>query len=191
LPEVESVPQAVERARQQIHDGADGIKIFAGSIQSESVLVMPLDIATAIVAEAHRAGKPVFAHPSNNEGIEVALKSGVDVLAHTAPMSGPWTSDLVQRIKAAHMALIPTLTLFEVEGKKFGETPKETAETIRVASQQLKSYSDAGGVAIQRLRPIFPKIRRGTTGERNHGEERKRQEQRERQKQRERQGALP
>jgi len=145
LPEVESVPQAVERVRQQIHDGADCIKIFAGSIQSESVLVMPLDIATAIVAEAHRAGKPVFAHPSNNEGIEVALKSGVDVLAHTAPMSGPWTSDLVQRIKAAHMALIPTLTLFEVEGKKFGETPEETAETIRVASQQLKSYSDAGG----------------------------------------------
>jgi imidazolonepropionase-like amidohydrolase len=145
LPEVDSPAQAVERVRQQIHDGADGIKIFAGSIQPHGVLVMPLDFATAIVAEAHRAGRPVFAHPSNNEGIEVALKSGVDVLAHTAPMSGPWTSDLVQRIKAAHMALIPTLTLFEVEGKKFGETHEENAETIRVASQQLKSYSDAGG----------------------------------------------
>jgi imidazolonepropionase-like amidohydrolase len=43
------------------------------------------------------------------------------------------------------MALIPTLTLFEVEYKKFGGTPEEIAETIRVASQQLKSYSDAGG----------------------------------------------
>jgi len=145
LPEDVSPAQAAERVRLQIHNGADGIKIFAGSIQSSSVLVMPLDFAIAIVAEAHRAGKPVFAHPSNTEGIEVALKSGVDILAHTAPMGGTWTPDLVQGIKVAHMALIPTLTLFEVEYKKFGGTPEEIADTIRVASQQVKSYSDAGG----------------------------------------------
>jgi len=145
LAEDDSRAQAAERVRRQIQNGAYGVKIFAGSIQSQSVLVMPLDFANAIVAEAHRAGKPVFAHPSNTEGIEVALKSGVDILAHTAPMSGPWTPDLVQRIKAARIALVPTLTLFEVEYKKFGGTPEEVAETIRVASQQLKSYSDAGG----------------------------------------------
>jgi imidazolonepropionase-like amidohydrolase len=145
LPEDDSPAQAAERVRRQIQNGANGVKIFAGSIQSGSVLMMPLDLATAIVAEAHRAGKPVFAHPSNNEGVEIAVKSGVDILAHTAPMSGPWTPDFVQRIKAAHTALIPTLTLFEVEYKKFGGTPEEIAETIRVASQQLKSYSDAGG----------------------------------------------
>jgi imidazolonepropionase-like amidohydrolase len=145
LPEDDSPAQAAERVRRQIQNGADGIKIFAGSIQSGSVLIMPLDLATAIVAEAHRAGKPVFAHPSNTEGIELALKSGADILAHTAPMSGSWTPDLVQRIKAVHIGLIPTLTLFEEEYKKFGGTPEEIAETIRVASQQLKSYSDAGG----------------------------------------------
>jgi imidazolonepropionase-like amidohydrolase len=143
--EVDSVPQAVERVRLQVRNGADGIKIFAGSIQSDGVLIMPLDVATTIVAEAHRSGKPVFAHPSNTEGIEVALKSGVDILAHTAPMAGPWTPAFAERLKAAHMALIPTLTLFDVEGKKFGETPEETAETISLAVQQLKTYSDAGG----------------------------------------------
>jgi imidazolonepropionase-like amidohydrolase len=120
IPEVETVAQAVKRVRQQIHDGADGIKIFAGSIEPEGVLIMSLDVASAIVAEAHRDGKPVFAHPSNNEGIDLALKSGVDILAHTTPMSGPWTPDQVQRLRAANIALIPTLTLFEVEAKKFG-----------------------------------------------------------------------
>ena len=145
LPEAQSVPQAVQRVDQQIRDGADGIKIFAGSIEHGGVLIMPMDLATAIVAEAHRAGKPVFAHPSNTEGINVSLKSGVDILAHAAPMSGPWTPDLVQRIKAANMALIPTLTLFEVEAKKFGESPEDAANDMRYASQQLKSYSDAGG----------------------------------------------
>jgi imidazolonepropionase-like amidohydrolase len=139
------VEQAVKRVHQQIYDGADGIKIFAGSIESGGVLIMPLDVASAIVAEAHRAGKPVFAHPSNNEGIDLALKSGVDILAHTTPMSGAWTPDLVQRIRAANMALIPTLTLFEVEAKKFGESAEDAANDMRYASQQLKSYSDAGG----------------------------------------------
>ena len=43
------------------------------------------------------------------------------------------------------MALIPTLTLFEVEAKKFGESPEDAANDMRYASQQLKSYSEAGG----------------------------------------------
>jgi len=101
IPEIESNTQAAERVRQQIRDGADGIKIFAGSVEADSILIMPLDLAKAIVAEAHRAGKPVFAHPSNQEGIEVALQSGVDILAHTTPSGGPWSSSLVERLKAA------------------------------------------------------------------------------------------
>jgi hypothetical protein len=82
----------VARLRQQLRDGADGVKIFAGAILPGRVLPMPLDIAKALVAEAHRAGKPAFAHPSNLEGIEIALQSGVDILAHTAGMSGPWAA---------------------------------------------------------------------------------------------------
>jgi imidazolonepropionase-like amidohydrolase len=80
--EVQSTPQALERVRQQISNGADGIKIFAGAFTVAGVLPMSTDLAKAIVSEAHRAGKPVFAHPSNAEGIEVAIQSGVDVLAH-------------------------------------------------------------------------------------------------------------
>ena len=143
--EVQSTPQAVERVRRQIRDGADGIKIFAGAITAEGVLPMPPDLAKAIVSEAHRAGKPVFAHPSNTEGPEVAIQSGVDVLAHTAPMSGDWTPAFVARLKAAHLALIPTLTLFDVEAKKAGVSAEENELWIKQAAQELKAYSDAGG----------------------------------------------
>jgi len=62
IPEVESTAQARGRVPQQIHDGADGIKIFANSIEQDGILTMPLDLAKAIVEEAHHAGKPVFAH---------------------------------------------------------------------------------------------------------------------------------
>lgn len=144
MPEVESSAQGVERVRQQIHDGADGIKIFAGSVEQNSILIMPLDLAKAIVAEAHRAGRPVFAHPSNQEGIEVALQSGVDILAHTTPSGGPWNSSLVERLKAAHVALIPTLTLWHVESRN--APPEEFEKGMdSVVLPQLRAYSEAGG----------------------------------------------
>jgi imidazolonepropionase-like amidohydrolase len=142
---VQSTPQALERVRQQIRDGADGIKIFAGSITADGVLPMPTDLAKAIVSEAHRAGKPVFAHPSNAAGLEVAIQSGADILAHTAPMSGDWTQPFVERLKAAHLALIPTLTLFDVEAKKAKVSAEENEVWIKQAVQELKSYNDAGG----------------------------------------------
>src|SRR6202790_2840058 len=123
IPDVESNAQAVERVRQQSSDGADGIKIFAGSVERDSILIMPLDLAKAIVAEAHRAGKPVFAHVSNNQGIEVALQSGVDILAHTTPIDELWSPPFAQRLGAAHVALTPTLTLWEVESKKTNASP--------------------------------------------------------------------
>src|SRR5438128_10758450 len=78
-----------------------------GSIERGDVLIMPVDMAKAIVSEAHRGGKPVFAHPSNGEGIEVAIQSGVDVLAHPATEGNPYTPSLTLRMKAAHLALIP------------------------------------------------------------------------------------
>lgn len=146
--EVESTAEAVERVRHQIGNGADGIKIFTGAITAAGVLPMPTDLAKAIVSEAHRAGKPVFAHPSNAEGIEVAIQSGVDVLAHTAPMSGDWTPAFVERLKAAHLALIPTLTLFDVEAKKAKVSAEENEMWIKQAVQELKAYSDGGGEVL-------------------------------------------
>jgi imidazolonepropionase-like amidohydrolase len=144
IPEVESTAQAIERVHQQIRGGADGIKIFAGSVERDSVLIMPLDLARAIVAAAHREGKPVFAHPSNQEGIEVALRSGVDVLAHTTPSGGPWSASLVERLKAAHVALIPTLTLWHVESR--GTSPEEFEKGMNtIVLPQLRAYSTAGG----------------------------------------------
>jgi imidazolonepropionase-like amidohydrolase len=144
IPEVKSNAEGIERVHQQIRGGADGIKIFAGSVERDSVLIMPLELAKAIVAAAHREGKPVFAHPSNQEGIEVALRSGVDILAHTTPSGGPWSSSLVERLKAAHVALIPTLTLWHVEST--GTSPEEFEKGMNTTVlPQLRAYSTAGG----------------------------------------------
>ena len=73
------------------------------------------------------------------------MDSGVDVLAHTTPMTGPWPADLTARIFAHHMALIPTLTLFEVEAKKFRESDQDLKRDMDAAVQQVASYAKAGG----------------------------------------------
>lgn len=146
--EVSDPAVATKRAREQIAAGADGVKIFAGAIVGppQGVLPMPLDIAKAASAEAHRLGKPVFAHPSNRAGLDVAIDGGVDILAHTTADDGQaWTPELVERLKAHKMALIPTLTLWDVELRRDKAPEAVIKAFIAVAQRQLKTYADAGG----------------------------------------------
>ena len=99
--------------RQQADGGSDLLKIFAGSwVARGKVLPMPEDIALAAVAEAHARGQVVFAHPSNVPGLEVALRSGVDVLAHALDDTRGMTEDHYARLRKQNVAMVPTLALF-------------------------------------------------------------------------------
>ncbi len=151
--EVSTPQQAAARAAQQLEEGTDGVKIFAGAIVGGKIGVLPmrLDIAKAVVAEAHKRGKPAFAHPSNYAGINVAIDSGVDVLAHTTAMEmgshDPygWTPELIARMRARNMAVTPTMTLFEVEGKRSGAKPEDIAQAVKMITSEVKDFSAAGG----------------------------------------------
>lgn len=147
MPEVESIPEAKQRVRQQIADGADGIKIFANSVERNSTLTMPLELAQAIVSEAHAAHKLVFAHVANDDGIEVALKSGVDILAHTTPNGSPWNSSLIRQMTSTHTALTPTLTLWDEELKGHA-APDDAQQWKRKAGNQLQTFWQAGGQVL-------------------------------------------
>jgi len=138
--------QAIALVRDHAAKGANGIKLFAGSYQGEGkVAVLPLTIAKAAVAEAHRHSMPVFAHPQNMEGVDVSIESGVDILAHTVPQSPPWTPDFVTRLKRANMALIPTLTLFDFEARKGGLSDQNREGWLAQMAAELRAYSQAGG----------------------------------------------
>ncbi|HTV67109.1 MAG TPA: amidohydrolase family protein [Rhizobiaceae bacterium] len=146
--EIGTPDAAAERARRQLENGADGVKIFAGAIVGGEigVLPMPLEDAKAVIAETHKHGKPVFAHPSNQEGLAVTIESGVDVLAHTTPDDGkPWTPELIARLTSHDMALTPTLTLWRVESEASGLPAEKIEATIALAQQQLGAFAAAGG----------------------------------------------
>jgi imidazolonepropionase-like amidohydrolase len=107
---------AVRIVDKQIADGADIVKLYLVSwlrrANKIAPLAMPLSVVKAAVQEAHRKGKLVFAHPSTMEGVELALAGQVDVLAHTVEEAKSWNRALAARLHAAHVTLIPTLTLF-------------------------------------------------------------------------------
>lgn len=137
-------------AKQELSIGGDGIKLFTGAIMGHGkVTPMPTNIASAAVDVAHAAGKPVFAHPSNHVGTDNALAAGVDILAHTIPQEeSGWTPQELQRMKAQHTALIPTLTLWEVELEKAHASPEEEKQFVQSGVSELKSYFDEGGTIL-------------------------------------------
>jgi imidazolonepropionase-like amidohydrolase len=75
----------------------------------------------------------------------IAVDSGVDVLAHTVPQSPPWTPDFAVRLHRANLSLIPTLTLFDFEGRKWATSDKEREAWVGHMVDQLRVYSQAGG----------------------------------------------
>ena len=149
IPDTETPDQAIALVRDHVAKGADGIKLFTGSMQDGGkVAALPLAVAKSAVEEAHRHGMPVFAHPQNLEGVEIAIDSGVDVLAHTVPGSPPWTPEFIARLKKANLALIPTLTLWDFEARKIQGTDQEHEAWIDKMVVELGAYSKAGGEVL-------------------------------------------
>jgi imidazolonepropionase-like amidohydrolase len=105
--------RAVQLVRENVDGGADLIKLFTGSwVERGRVLPMPVDVAAAATAEAHRHGRLVFTHASSLAGLESALPAHVDVVAHSLDAPDGLTADHLRRMKAQNTSLIPTLKLF-------------------------------------------------------------------------------
>jgi imidazolonepropionase-like amidohydrolase len=140
---------AVAVVKQDIAGGADIIKLFTGSLASPTKSIpMNARVVAAAVSEAHAHGKLVFAHPSDLAGLEVAVDGGVDVAAHTTPMSGKWDDSLIAKMKEQHVSLIPTLKLWLYEMHKAGAPDGVAQSYENVGGAQLRQYEQAGGEVL-------------------------------------------
>jgi imidazolonepropionase-like amidohydrolase len=145
LPEVATPDEAARLAHYFLGIGLDGIKLFVGSFMgSKPVVNMDAATAKAAVDVAHAQGKPVFAHPQNRVGVDVVIAAGVDVLAHTVPVEPGYTKEELAAFKSQGIALIPTLSLFT---RTIGG-PAMAARLVDSGVQQLKAFSDNGGVVL-------------------------------------------
>lgn len=113
LPQPDSPAAAVQAVRANQAQGSSVVKLFTGSYLSpDNITHMPLEIATAAAQAGHDSKQLVFAHPSDLEGVQIAIKSGVDVLAHAPDTIAGVDAELVTKMVRRHMAMTPTLKLF-------------------------------------------------------------------------------
>jgi imidazolonepropionase-like amidohydrolase len=120
LPQPGSVGEALKVVRDNLAVGSDGTKLFLVTPQGDSAPKrMTPEIARAVVDETHRHGKLVFAHPTDIQGVQEALDTHVDILAHP-PLGAPapWPEPLMKQVRDAGMSMIPTLKLLEYEFAK-------------------------------------------------------------------------
>jgi imidazolonepropionase-like amidohydrolase len=135
---IENAEQAASFARRLLDSGVDGIKLH--SISDPSILA-------GAVAEAHRSGKPVFCHPAADaDGLLAAVRSGVDVVAHTTPWTGPWDAALVKEMRERNVALIPTLTIWRYLRRHDRLSSQEQVTGTTVG--QLRAWHTAGGTLL-------------------------------------------
>jgi imidazolonepropionase-like amidohydrolase len=113
MPQPDTPEQAQLTVRNNLNSGADVTKLFTGSwVARGHVLPMPVNIARAAVTTSHLNGRIVFAHPSDLAGTEVAIQSGVDVLAHVPDDTRGITPALFATMVRQNMAISPTLKMF-------------------------------------------------------------------------------
>jgi imidazolonepropionase-like amidohydrolase len=144
---IANTPEEITRLiGEHAAQGANGVKLFTGSMQARGAVDnMSVELVRVAVADADRRHLPVFAHPQNAEGVEAAIAGGVDILAHTAPNAPAWTPEFAARVRDAGVALIPTLTLFRVEGQK-AQLPPAILEKWRANGfAQVRVFHAAGG----------------------------------------------
>jgi imidazolonepropionase-like amidohydrolase len=129
--------------------GADATKLFTGTwLGGGHTLEMAPDIIRAAVEATHQAKKPVLTHPQTLEGIRRALAGGVDILMHTTAGVGPWPPELVSSLVAAHMGLVPTLSLWQVVGRQAFREPKQVESFVQDGVSQLRAFAKAGGQVL-------------------------------------------
>jgi imidazolonepropionase-like amidohydrolase len=136
LPQPASVDETLKALRGNFAAGADVTKLFIATPQGHGVVKrIPPEIAQAAVAETHRRGKLVFAHPTDFTGVQAAIDAHVDILAHPPLGSpAPWPEQMLKQARDAGMSMVPTLKLLKYELKKDqvpeAVTDKIVAETV-------------------------------------------------------------
>jgi imidazolonepropionase-like amidohydrolase len=151
LPQPATVEEALASVQANLDRGADATKLFVMTPLPEGrVAFMEPDIALAAADETHRRGHPVIAHPTDIEGVNIAIEAGVDVLVHTTIGQGRtiWDAALVSQLVEQDIAVIPTLMLWPYELERAHVPANVIDLATGDAIGQLRSFSAAGGQVL-------------------------------------------
>ncbi|WP_033296026.1 amidohydrolase family protein [Amycolatopsis jejuensis] len=137
------VPAFVEG---RIGEGADYLKVLVedGHLFGSRLPRLAPELVAATVREGHARGKTVLAHAMTVAAAEQVVDAGVDGLTHLF-FDRPCPAELVEKIAAAGIFVIPTLTVIaSITGQ-----PTELAEDPRVRPKLTPAWLDnlSGAIA--------------------------------------------
>ena len=152
---VDGADGARKAVREQAMYGADWIKYYSDRryhFDADGVLRSMVNFtdeeAKAIVEEAHRLGKKVAAHAIGSDGIEAALRAGVDTIEHGDGLTDALIGEMVK--KGAYW--VPTLTvgLYVAPGRggnwqKMADLQRENFGKALKKGVKIALGTDAGG----------------------------------------------
>ena len=151
LPQPGSVDAALAAVQSNLDRGADATKLFVMTPQGGGrVAFMKPEIALVAADETHRRGLPVLVHPTDIDGIKLAIEAGADILVHTTSGAGRtvWDEVLVTQLVELGIGVVPTLKLWRYELERAGVPADIVEQALGDAVGQLRAFSTAGGQVL-------------------------------------------
>jgi imidazolonepropionase-like amidohydrolase len=148
---VDSPWEARKAVREQMHAGADCVKLIAtGGVLTKGAVPgnaqLTYDELSAAIEEAHRHQLRAAAHAIGSEGIKNALRAGIDSIEHGTLVD----DEGIVLLKERHVFLVPTLAaaVCILEHLEDGHQPQFVVDKARtlaaVMTQNLRAAYRAG-----------------------------------------------
>ena len=145
---ISGVKDARRAVRQAFYDGADLIKVIVNT----GPRVVSVDELKVIVDEAHRVGKRVAAHATDDQATRIAADAGVNSIEHGYSLP----NDVIKTMKAKGIFLVPTdyPAQFYVDALGGVVTPEQRTQRMAAAQPFVTRSADRlrratqGGVRI-------------------------------------------
>jgi len=159
--ETDTAREAHEKTPLALSYDPDVIKVFTDGWRygrDPDLMSMNVSTLSAIVEDAHKAGKPVLTHTVTLGGAKVAAAAGVDSLAHGIG-DAPVDAELVALMRKNGSAYVATMAVYEPKETRVlapaeaallnpGERERETAERAE-SDGRLEPYNTNRWAVLQ------------------------------------------
>lgn len=137
-------PEDAERfIADRVTEGCDFVKIIIEDPADKGPAALSAETVAAIVVAAHAKNFLTIAHASSDAAVQIGIDAGVDILTHV-PLRSPITEAQIAQMNARGIAIVPTLSMMQGIGAKFGMPTEGPGPGIHRAQASVGALYKAG-----------------------------------------------
>lgn len=158
-------PEEAERfIADRVADGVDYVKLILEDPAEKGPAALTPDTIAALVVAARANGLLTIAHASSTVTFALGVAAGVDILTHS-PMNALLSSELIEKIVAEGISVVPTLTMMSGIATKFGlptggsgpgyHNAASTVRALKTAGVRIVAGTDANNAPFVPFSPVL------------------------------------